>query len=155
MDCRWRRAGAGWGGGALSRQSIEHALRAKTRHASCRCDGILPLCGRFGSEDPQCGSGDEVALKVEGAVNRTVQAQEALGGSSRLEPLQLALASSDCLMRIFRPIVFPKPLLIPAGESQTPERGGVGAQLVGDQQFRRETLLLEQLADKPQRRPAV
>ena len=96
-----------------------------------------------------------MALKVEGAVNRTVQAQEALGGSSRLEPLQLALASSDCLMRIFRPIVFPKPLLMPAGESQTPERGGVGAQLVGDQQFRRETLLLEQLADQPQRRPTV
>jgi hypothetical protein len=58
--------------------SIEHALGAKTRHASCRCDGILPLCGSFGSEDPQCGSGDEVALKVEGVVNRTVQAEEAL-----------------------------------------------------------------------------
>jgi hypothetical protein len=28
-----------------------------------------------------------VALKVEGVVNRTVQAQEVLGGSSRLEPL--------------------------------------------------------------------
>jgi hypothetical protein len=46
--------------------------------------GILPLCGGFGSEDPQCGSGDEVALKVEGIVNRTVHAEEALGGSSRL-----------------------------------------------------------------------
>ena len=89
--------------------SIEHALRAKARQASCRCDGILPLCGSFGPEDPQCGSGDEVALKVEGIVNRTVHADEALGGSSRLEPLQLALASSDCLMRILRPIVFPKP----------------------------------------------
>jgi hypothetical protein len=54
--------------------SIERALRAKTRHASCRCNGILPLCGSFGSEDPQCGSGDEVALKVKGVVNRTVQA---------------------------------------------------------------------------------
>jgi hypothetical protein len=90
--------------------SIEHALRAKARQASCRCDGILPLCGSFGPEDPQCGSGDEVALKVEGIVNRTVHAEEALGGSSRLEPLQLTLASSDCLMRILRPIVFPKPL---------------------------------------------
>jgi hypothetical protein len=39
-----------------------------------------------------------VALKVEGVVNRTVHAQEAVGGSSRLEPLQLAFASSDCLM---------------------------------------------------------
>jgi hypothetical protein len=63
---------------------IEHASRAKTRRASCRCDSILPLCGRFGSEGVQCGSGDEVALKVEGVVNRTVHVEEALGGS---EPL--------------------------------------------------------------------
>src|SRR5438309_5845738 len=52
--------------------SIEHALRAKSRHASCRCDGLLPLCSSFGSEDPQCGSGDEVALKVEGVLNSGV-----------------------------------------------------------------------------------
>jgi|HubBroStandDraft_6_1064221.scaffolds.fasta_scaffold1733235_1 hypothetical protein len=89
--------------------SIERALRAKTRNASCRYYGILPLCGSFGSEDPQCGSGDEVALKVKGVVNRTVQAEEALGGSSRLEPLQFALASSDCLMRILRPMFFRSP----------------------------------------------
>ena len=38
-------------------------------------------------------------------MNRTVQAEEAPGGSSRLEPLQLALALSDCLVRILRPIV--------------------------------------------------
>jgi hypothetical protein len=49
-------------------------------------------CGRFGSEDPQCGSGDEVALKVAGVVNSGVHAEEALGRSSRLEPLQLTLA---------------------------------------------------------------
>jgi hypothetical protein len=96
-----------------------------------------------------------MTLKVEGVVNRTVHAEEALGGSSRLEPLQLALASSDCLMRILRPIVFPKPLLMPTGQSKTPERGGVGAQLVGDQQFRHEALLLQQLAHQPQRRPTV
>jgi hypothetical protein len=45
-------------------------------------DGLLPLCSSFGSEDPQGGSGDEVALKVEGVVNRAVHAEEALGGSS-------------------------------------------------------------------------
>jgi hypothetical protein len=60
----------------------------------------LPLCSSFGSEDPKGGSGDEVALKVESVVNRTVHGDEALGGSSRFEPLQLALASSDCLVRI-------------------------------------------------------
>jgi hypothetical protein len=62
--------------------SIEHALRAKPHYASCRCDGFLPLCSSFGSEDPQCGSGDEVALKVEGVVNRAVHADELLSGSS-------------------------------------------------------------------------
>jgi hypothetical protein len=61
--------------------SIEHALRAKARQGSCRCDGILPLRSSFGSEDPQCGSGDEVALKVEGVVNRAVHVEETLGGS--------------------------------------------------------------------------
>ena len=81
-----------------------------------------------------------MTLKVEGVVNHTVHAEEALGGSSRLEPLQLALASSDCLMRILRPIVFPKPLLMPTGQSKTPERGGVGAQLVGDQQISARSL---------------
>jgi hypothetical protein len=34
-----------------------------------------------------------MTLKVEGVVNRTVHAEEALSGSSRLEPLQLTLAS--------------------------------------------------------------
>ena len=58
-------------------------------------------------------------------------------------------------MRILRPIIFPKPLLMPTGQSKTPERGGVGAQLVGDHQLRRKPLLLEQLAHQPQRRPNV
>jgi len=30
--------------------SIEHAVRAETRHASCRCDGTSPLCGSFCSK---------------------------------------------------------------------------------------------------------
>jgi hypothetical protein len=40
-----------------------------------------------------------VALQVEGVVNRSVNAEEALGRSRRLEPLQFALPSSDYLMR--------------------------------------------------------
>ena len=58
-------------------------------------------------------------------------------------------------MRVFGAIIFSQPLLMWAGQSQTPERGGVGAQLVGDQQFRHEALLLEQLAHQPRRRPTV
>jgi len=41
------------------------------------------------------------------------------------------------------------------GQTETAQRRSVGAQFVGDQQFRRETLLLEQLAHQPQRRPGV
>jgi hypothetical protein len=41
------------------------------------------------------------------------------------------------------------------GQSQTSERAGGGAQLVGDENFRHESLLLEQLAHQPQRRPSV
>jgi len=59
--------------------SSAHAGRA--RHVSCCADGILPLCSSFGSEDPQCGSGDQMALKVEGVVNCAVHAEETLGGS--------------------------------------------------------------------------
>jgi hypothetical protein len=51
-----------------------------------------------------------MALKVEGVVDRSMDAEEALGGSSRLEPLHLALSSQYRLMRVFRPIILPKPL---------------------------------------------
>ena len=61
---------------------IKHALRPASGHESWRRDGALPLCIRFGSEYAQSGSGDEVTLKVEGVVDRTVHAEEALGGSS-------------------------------------------------------------------------
>jgi hypothetical protein len=57
-------------------------------------------------------------------------------------------------MRVFRSIVIPQPLMR-TGKPETPERRGVRAQLVGDQQLRRETLLLEQLAHQPQRCPTV
>jgi hypothetical protein len=87
-----------------------------------------------------------LALKVEGIVNRTVNAEEALGGSSRLELLQLALASSDCLMQILRPIVCSLALLMVAGKSEMPEGSAVGAQLVGRHPGRREALFAEQLA---------
>src|SRR5205807_9504986 len=75
--------------------------------------------------------------------------------SSRLEALLLALSSSHGLMRILCPIILPEPLLMRTGQSETAECCGVGTQFVGDQQFRREAVLLEQLAHQPQRRPAV
>ena len=42
-----------------------------------------------------------------------------------------------------------------AGQPQTPERRGVGAQLVGYQQLRRKSLLFEQLAHQSQGRLGV
>jgi hypothetical protein len=53
-------------------------------------------------------------------------------------------------MRILRPVVFPKSLIMPTGQSQVSDRGSVGAQLVGT-----IALLLEQLAHQRQRRPSV
>jgi hypothetical protein len=53
-----------------------------------------------------------MALKVEGVVDGGMHAEEALGGSGRFEPLQLALASSHHLMRVLRPIIFSEPLLV-------------------------------------------
>ena len=58
-----------------------------------------------------------MALKVEGVVNRGMHAEEALSGSSRFEPLHLALSSPYRLMRVLRPIVAPKPLFVRTAQS--------------------------------------
>src|SRR5438874_1595278 len=96
-----------------------------------------------------------MALKVEGVVDRGMHVEEAPGRSSRFEPLHLALSSPYRLMRILGAIVAPKPLLMRAGQPQTPERRAVGAQLVSYQQFRHKPLLSEKLAHQSQRRPCV
>jgi hypothetical protein len=49
-------------------------------------------------------------------VDGSVHAQKALSGSGRFEALHFALAPSNNLMRIFRPIVFSEPLFVPAGQ---------------------------------------
>ena len=59
---------------------------------------IPPFARRLGSEDPQRRSRDEMALKVEGVVDRGMHAEEALGRSSRFEPLHFALSSPHRLM---------------------------------------------------------
>ena len=84
-----------------------------------------------------------MALEIEGVVDGGVHAEKPLGGASRLEPLHLVLSPSHRLMRVFGAIIFAQPLLMCAGQSQAPERAGVGAQPIGDQRFGREALFLE------------
>ena len=57
-----------------------------------------------------------MALKIEGVVERGMHAEEALGGSSRFEPLHLALSSPYRLMRNLGAIVFAEPLLMRASQ---------------------------------------
>jgi len=57
-----------------------------------------------------------MTLKVEIIVDGGMHAEEALSGSSRFEPLYLALSSSHRLMRVFRPIVLPEPLFMRTGQ---------------------------------------
>jgi hypothetical protein len=92
-----------------------------------------------------------VALKVEGVVDGGMDAEEALRRPGRLEPLHFALSSADGLMGILNPVVLPGALLMRASQAQLPESRSVGAQLVGNQHFGRETLFLEQLAHQPER----
>jgi hypothetical protein len=89
--------------------------RKQDGRSHCR-DCIPPFARRFGSKDPQHRSRDEMALKVEGVVDRGMHAEEALGRSNRFEPLHLVLSSPYRLMRILGAIVLPEPLLMSAGQ---------------------------------------
>ena len=68
-----------------------------------------------------------MALQVESVVDGGAHAEKPLGGASRLEPLHFVLSSSHRLMRVFGAIVLAQPLLVRAGQPQTPEGRGVGA----------------------------
>src|SRR3954469_56639 len=96
-----------------------------------------------------------MALQVEGVVDGGMQAEKSLRGAGRLEPLHFALSSSYDLMRVFGTIVHAPSLLVPAGQAKSPERSGVGGQLIGDRQLRRKALLPEQLAHQPLGCPLV
>src|SRR5712671_5583973 len=74
-------ASPGYVSTALSRQRASARKGARPGQSSRRCNGVLPLRCRFGSEDPQRRSGDEVPLKVEIVVNGGVHAEKVLGRS--------------------------------------------------------------------------
>ena len=123
---------------------------ARAGRNSCRCNGALPLRCRFGSEDPQRRSRDEVALKVECVVDDGMEAEKTLRRSGRLETLHLALAPPHDLMGILSAIVLSEPLLMRTNQAKVAERRAIGAQLVGHQKFRHKALLLEKLAQQPE-----
>src|ERR1700738_4859565 len=101
-------------GANLSRKWPPAEIATRASQISCCCDGTLPPRRRFGSEDPQRRSGDQVALKVEIVMDCCVHVEKALGRTSRLEPLHFTLSSSHHLMGVFRAIVLPQPLLMRA-----------------------------------------
>ena len=75
--------------------------KSPKQHVRSHCGHrIPPFARRLGSEDPQRRSRDEMALKVEGVVDRGMHVEEPLGRSSRFEALHLALSSPHRLMRI-------------------------------------------------------
>jgi hypothetical protein len=68
------------GDGLVTLTVAGRELARASQVSSCR-DSTPPLRGRFGSEDPQRRSGDQVALKIEVVVDGSVDAEEALGRS--------------------------------------------------------------------------
>jgi hypothetical protein len=96
-----------------------------------------------------------MALEVEGVVDGGVEAEKPLCGAGRFEALHFPLPPSHDLVLVLGAIVHPQPLLVTAGQMELPERGGVGAQLVGDRQLGRKAPLLEQFAHQPDGRPFI
>src|SRR5215472_1648502 len=79
-----------------------------------------------------------MALQVEGVVDGGVDAEESLCGAGRFEPLHFPLPSPHNLVRVLGAIVRAQPLLVTAGQTELPERGGRGVQLVGNRALRRK-----------------
>ena len=83
---------------------------------------------------------------VESIVDGGMEVEKTLRGSRRLESLHLAFSSPHDLMGVFSAIVLSEASIVRASEAQLPESRAVGAQLVGDEQLRREALFLQQPA---------
>jgi hypothetical protein len=121
------------------------------RRASCSRRCCVPLRHRLGSEATPRRAGKQMTLDIEDVVDGGVGREKALRGSSRFEPLQLALSSADRLVGVLAAIVPSQAPLVAADEVKIPERGGVGAQLVGYDHGGAESVFLEELANQLQR----
>ena len=98
------------------------------------CGGrrISPSALGLGPEPPMRRTADEVALRVECVVHGSMDRGETLSRFRRLEPLHLALAPADGLMRILCSIVRTKTLLMTARKAEFSQCCAVGSELVGD-----------------------
>jgi len=76
-----RRHLSGTEGSNPASSTEESANSARDRRSRCG-NRISPLIRRLGSEDPERRTRDEMGLKVEGVVNGSMHAEEALGGAS-------------------------------------------------------------------------
>lgn len=72
-----------------------------------------------------------MALEVERVVGGGVQVEEALGGAGRFEPLHLAFAPADRLMRDLGAVGLSPALLMAGRRTDLTEGGPVGPELIG------------------------
>ena len=96
-----------------------------------------------------------MAFDVEGVVNGGVDGQETLRRSRRFEPLHLALASPDLLMRVLGPVVLPQALLMAYAKAELASCGAIGSELIGHDDLRRKALFAQQLAHETDRSRCV
>jgi hypothetical protein len=109
----------------------------------------LPREDGFDSEPAERGAGDEVALQIEGVVDRSVDREKALSRRRRFETLHLPLASSHRLVGVLRPVVLANALLMASAKPEMAARSPVGPKSIGDEHARRIALLPEELAHQP------
>ena len=96
-----------------------------------------------------------MALEVEGIVDGGVDAEKPLRRAGRFEALHFPFPPSHNLVRVRGAIVRAQPLLMTAGQTELPERGGIGGQLVGNRALRRKAQLPEQFAYQPHGRAFI
>src|SRR4051794_7425297 len=83
---------------ALSRQPDESRGMSPPWSCSGCCGRSSPLLGRLGPKGPERAAGDEVTLKGEGVVNRSLHREQTLSRSRRFEALLLAFPPSCRVM---------------------------------------------------------
>ena len=83
-------------------------------------------------------------LDVERVVDRRVRLEKSLRRCSTLEPLHLALASSNAEVRVLGAVVFAQPTRpMSIAETQALKRSSIGAKSVCHNDFKLDVLILQ------------